>query len=516
MPWKHDGKIAMQFNWGAVNYDAVKIVYADNSHPYTADGDETNAINKVYYFPDGFDPANLNSSNLDDYLFWHRYWEEQPIVRQLANDTDGGYLLMKYETMSDVTVSSTSVFTTVNNDNGRRVYILDDNGILYAKSDATETKVADTTIHGLTAIKRTTIFSPAVTLKAEHTYWIQYYFEGMQNNPDAYYTEAGVTGTDYKKIALNNYSNYSPFTGDYILSDKTVEYDLTAEILALSAGEILKTKIGVYNPYNIGNAGTWIIRNSGNDAYNKTYKGIYVNTNSSDPNKTILDDVPNDNLFIVRKTAGSAPNTDFRVYLRKSGTIPDISYWDGSQGIQTAASLVNILINTCGDTNVNTDKGFKTNQYWNYGTNGDIIEWGVLYCNKNQCSVSMLTDTPLSQKPNRFIPGGLYFKNTNDAWGDESTNTPEIMIYLGDSAGNNQSWKRLQLNTTYTDINNNTYMAMEKVTIPDLYEDITNYCNLSQNKIIGTPSNVPTQIDISSTTYNDKRHYLEINGNEVF
>ena len=174
MTWKHDGKIAAQFPWRAVNYDAVKLVYADSTHPYTADGDESNAINKVYYFPDGLDPSTVTTANLSNYLIWHRYWEEQ---KKLLAGTQS--VCIEYvssgENAADLPLTAAAIYTADNESSTTVNFgIIHESGLVVYKAVADTIDYSVSPKYDLAGALRKIQSISNVTLKKGLKYYIQY------------------------------------------------------------------------------------------------------------------------------------------------------------------------------------------------------------------------------------------------------------------------------------------------------------------------------------------------------
>lgn len=217
MAWKHDGKIAAQFPWGAVNFDVVKIVYADSTHPYTANGDESNAINKVYYFPEGFDPSTVTTSNLSNYLIWHRYWEEQKIL--LAQNQD---VCIEFIPSQDIQLTSSTPIAIFSDssttDEDANFAIFHESGLVVAKTTGDTIDRNVTELYGLQGQKRFLTVA-GVTLKAGFKYYIQYTNKTGQKNstfqPAYFKDEAGNylawvhDAVQQKSVAnINSVENY--------------------------------------------------------------------------------------------------------------------------------------------------------------------------------------------------------------------------------------------------------------------------------------------------------------------
>lgn len=519
MAWKVDGKIGFLISnqgSGQAHWDTHRLLFQP---PGSTTQEE---IEKVYYLPASVCASLQNmteaerNTEIAKWLIWHRYWEEPPTQRTLVMDTSG-YVLIKYTpSQEDIVANTIGIFTTNNNTNGRCILILNENGILIGKS--TEENIENNeTLYGLTAAKRTMSFSTPFTFKVGRTYWIQYYFENCQSAPDAIFENE--TGTEYKQgndYNCSNLINYTPIDQDIAenivdLTSYTTVYELTEQAIQLSADTIFKTGIMVYMPYNIGNPGYFT---RGALYSSNSYDKIYVHTDNKIPTNSELKNINAGTIFIVRKSQSDQPSNDFGVYLRGAQDVVDTSYWTGAQGIENIGKYVDILMHTF-TSSVNDVKGFKVNQWYNW--NNVIIDWGANYENTGKCSISHLSTTPYTDKPQSsdLIIGGLYYKNTSTRWGDE-TDDKAVMIYLG-TDGNGENWKMLITDTEYTDINGDKWQAYKKFSDADLYEDITSKCNASQSApyIFHAYNGTVPEKDISGSSSNNKKFYLTINGNEV-
>ena len=512
MAWVHDGKIACQSQNGN-NFDVNKIIYIDSNHTYTQDGDESCSVNSVYYIPAGVTPTQ---SNLINYRIWHRYWQNEPVVRSLANDTNGGFLLIKYEAgLSDEAVSSISVFTSTNNDNGRCVFILDNDGILIGKSNATETKVADTTIHGLTAIKRTTTFSPTVTLKAGQIYWIQYYFENMDSDPDAYYTETGVVGAEYKKIALNNYSSNIPVdmsTMNYVgklFDSNTSHADIVSTILQLNQNDVFVPNKTSQWPIQGMTINNFYMRNG--NYLNKFAKQVDHTSFTDNKNQPTINEIKNMTAGKLIVVGYTEHDSDVVYVWEKTSTGVPSSITD--YNISTAEEIANwmVAMNVTGKACTFSGTGNWPHPYTPPDRNGSTI---YVRTSNGSIAFSSASDV-ITEVPSSPVQGRIYLKaNGADFPGSTQwTNGPTMVVYLG-----NNSWADLTiLDKEFTLSDSTKIQFFTKNTISTYATDVTSsvWADNSPN-IFSALNPQPTMIDISTTTFNDKRHYLEINGNEVF
>lgn len=543
MPWKHDGKIAMQFNWGAVNYDAVKIVYADNSHPYTADGDETNAINKVYYFPDGFNPATLTDSNLDDYLFWHRYWEEPPSELQLVRGTTG--VLIEYSPSANMTLNSFGIFedngdTTKTNDNFR---IFNEGGIQIAFLGTGTIISNEVEKYGLTGHIRTGNMG-SVPLQADKKYYFLFQTDSNQSSnaiPAMFYDEVGVTRQTYT---------------------------------AQSDSETTTADVSTWNNYITGNTSTDLINNflaaNQNDymtwTYNNTYSfvqnKIYLRSNNPCPTGNfigsvgglsnndyyrILETNPND-LFVWNGNNGMGVNnsTIYQTTNELSGTTSLGSLTADSEVIAADANTV-FIFNGNSQAGLNQSKIYKklvgaissysTSQnsegyklaemFMKNSTPGNtLIPLHTIYYQgqnkiwdrKDVGSVQISTMTPQddwSTLSSTVVNNGIYFLKQGatfpgiNLWENSVAQYIDGNFYKIDENNNNAH----NISAYYNILNlNNPIITTEYSTFTDTGKEIVTTVGSIQSMYSTTAQ---PQEAFLNTTFNDARYYLEINGNEV-
>lgn len=180
--WKYDGKIAGNFPWGAVNFDVKKIIFADSTHTYSQDGDETNAVNKIYYIPAGVIPTQ---ANLESFRIWYRYQ-----VNDLVSGTQN--VCIEYVPKDDVQLSSLAIFTN-DAESSKTVNfgIIHESGLVVYLS--TEDDVGDQiTKYNLSGYRRYKSSMSGITLKKGLKYYIQWtntnhtfkpaYFENTAGN----------------------------------------------------------------------------------------------------------------------------------------------------------------------------------------------------------------------------------------------------------------------------------------------------------------------------------------------
>ena len=539
MPWKHDGKIAMQFNWGAVNYDAVKIVYADNSHPYTADGDETNAINKVYYFPDGFNPATLTDSNLDDYLFWHRYWEEPPSEHQLIRGTTGA--LIEFIPSANMTLNSFGIFedngdTTKTNDNFR---IFNEAGIQIAYLGTGTIISNEIEKYGLTGHIRTGNMG-SIPLEADKKYYFLFQSDSFNSSnaiPAKFNNEIGViretynaqsdtqTAT-YNLTGLNNNLGFiggttaiSKFitanSGDYMTwntndSDASIYSRFNANTLYVRSDNLT----GLTGDF-IGKIGTGTIYESvlevdnGNMFAWKGYNNhlsndmLYEKNNVLDSTKYIA------NVDNISKVLSANINSNF-VYRPAN-----------YDGILNIGSIYKKNFNSVGTFNTSRqnddafaelllNSGFSAHGNEIFTTTG-FCGWGYnsLLTRTNIGSVQFTTLTPINVTAvTNKVDDGLYY--LSGTWSDP-INVRGVYYYEQSS----DSFKLL-FNANYgADLNNVTRFVTSATIASHCTEyNVTAVVNeLNPNLMMLASAYV--QPEFTQTTYNDTRYYLEINSNEV-
>lgn len=513
MPWVVKGKIAGHFPGRSnPNLDVAAIGFIPAGNNQSAS--DIKNIKAVYFVPAGTDPSSITQNNLNDYLVWIRYWEESS-VRLLAEDT-GHYVLMKYSpTISDITVSSIGILTKGTGTNGRCVYILDENGILIGKSTGNEAKVEDTTIHGYTAIKRTTTFDTSITLKVGKDYWIQYYFEGCQNSPDAYYLNE--QGTEYKNIALNNYSSATPvdmsnmsFAGK-LFDSNTKHADIVATILQLNEDDVFLPNKGSNWPIQGMTANNFYKRNS--SYINKFAKQVNhdaMSSNKNYPTMSELLDMNSGKLIVIGYTENNADMVC--VWERSSETIPSsITNYQIYLGDDIADWMVamNVANKTCTFTKGSGDSD------WMYPYSTPTRDGATMYIRTSVGSLAFSShNDALNTVPDSPVIGRIYLKANGASFPGTTqwTNGPLMVIYLG-----NNNWADFnQIEKVYTLSDNTTIQYFTKNTISSYAVDVTSSVWADNNPNIFTRLNPqPTLIDITQTQSDYIKHYLEINGNEV-
>jgi hypothetical protein len=510
MPWNIRGKIACHYPArGNPNLDVMAIGFVPAGSNQSAN--DIKNIKAVYFIPAGIDPSTVTVNNLHDYLVWERYWEE-PSQRLLAEDT-GHYVLMKYSPSSDITVSSIGILTKGTGTNGRCVYVLDENGILIGKSTGNEATVEDTTIHGYTAIKRTTTFDTSIPLKAGKDYWIQYYFENCQNSPDAYYLNE--TGTEYKNLSLNNYSSATPvdmstmsFVGKLFDSNSTCA-DIIATILQLDNGDVFLPNKGTNWPIQGMTANNFYERNS--NYINKFAKQVdhdSMSSNKNYPTMSELSDMDEDELIVIGYTENNADRVS--VWERTDASIPSsVTNYQINLADDIADWMVamNVANKTCTFTRGSSD--------WDYAYATPTTDGSTMYVRTANGSIAFSShNDEIDTVPDSPVMGRVYLKKRGASFPGTTqwTMGSMMVIYLG-----NNNWADFnQIDKVYTLSDNTTIQYFTKNTISTFAEDITSSVWADNNPHIFTRLNPqPTLIDITQTQSDYIKHYLEINGNEV-
>lgn len=508
MSWVVKGKIAGHFpNRGQPNLDVAAIGFVPAGSNQSAN--DIKNIKAVYFVPAGIDPASITQNNLNDYLVWIRYWEAG---RFLAEDT-GHYVLMKYRPTSDETVSSIGILTKGTGTNGRCVYILDENGILIGKSTGNETITADTTIHGYTATKRTTAFDTSVTLKAGKDYWIQYYFENCDASPDAYYLNE--QGTEYKNIALNNYSQATPvdisslnYIGK-IFDSNTNQADIVVTILQLNQNDIFVPNKSSQWPISGMTANNFYIRNG--NYLNKYAKKVDHTSFTNNKNKPTVDEIKNmttGKLIVVGYTEGN--NEIVYVWERTSTGIPSsVTNYQiyAADDIANWMVEMNVTNKACTFTRGSND--------WDYAYTTPTQDGSTMYKRTSKGAINFSSSADIiSEVPASPIPGNIYLKarGANFPGTTQWSMGSMMVIYLG-----NNTWSDFnQIDKEYTLSDDSKIQYFIKNDINTFATDITSSVWADNNPGLFTSmSPQPTLIDITQTQSDYIKHYLEINGNEV-
>lgn len=506
MPWVVKGKIAGHFpgrNNPNLDVAAIGFIPAGNNQSAS----DIKNIKAVYFVPAGTDPSSITQNNLNNYLVWIRYWEESS-VRLLAEDT-GHFVLMKYSPTSDKTVSTIGILTKGTGTNGRCVYILDENGILIGKSTGNEAKVEDTTIHGYTAIKRTTTFDTSITLKAGKDYWIQYYFENCDASPDAYYLNE--QGTEYKNLALNNYSSATPvdmssmnYIGELFQSN-TQMADIVATILQLNQGDVFRPRRSSEWPIGGMTINYFYERNS--SYLNKTVTQVDHSTlpsNKDKPRNSELTGMSAGDLLVIGYD--NSGNGMVYVWERTDVTLPsNITDY----AISTKSEIVNWMVTANVTGNGNTFS--VSNWDWPYAvpaTDGSIY----VRTAKGSIKFSSSSDV-LNTPPSSPVIGALYLKANGAEFPGVEQYRGDVMVYYDGNQWKEFATESNSIDTEYIMADGTTKIKyFNKLSSSSFATEITSSVFPG---IITQLNPQPTLIDITQTQSDYIKHYLEINGNEV-
>lgn len=435
-------------------------------------------------------------------------WEKEAALRKLVQGS-GYYVMQKYEPGStDVTATTIGIFTTRNATSGRCLFILDDNGFLVGKS--TDESIVSMELYGLEGYKRTMTFSPSFTFKAGKTYWLQYYYDGNSSAPDSYYENE--QGLDYKNLSCNTHQSDTPvdmssvnYIGELFQSN-TQMADIVATVLELDQGEVFRPRRSSEYPVGGMTINRFYERNS--NYLNKTVTQVDHSTLPSDKDKPRNSELvgmsAGDLLVIGYDNSG---NGMVYVWERTSVILP-ATITDYS--ISTKAEIANWMVaaNVAGNGNT-----FSTGQWaWPYtapATDGSI------YVRTNQGSVKFSSASDaLDAPPASPVIGALYLKAGGAVFpGVESWQDDMIVFYDGNQ-WNMFSSDNVSIDNEYTMADGTTKIKyFDKLNSSSFATDITSSVFPG---IITELNPQPTIIDISSQTLNDKRHYLEIDGREVF
>jgi len=513
MTWKIKGKIGCQFPERTglnPNFDVTQIFYSE-------DGVEANVkhIERVYFLPpsaaaniDSMSTTDLKKSELERWLVWQRYWESAPVVRQLAQGS-GYYVMQKYEPgLSDVTATTISVFTTRNATSNRCLFILDDNGILVGKSN--DETITSMELHGLEGYKRTMTFSPSFTFRAGKTYWLQYYYDGNSSAPDAYYTNE--QGLDYKNLSCNGHQSDTPvdtssmnYIGELFQSN-TQMADIMVGILQLNQGDVFKPRRNSEYPIQGMTINRFYERNS--NYLNKTITQVDHSSLPSDKDKPRNSELASMNagdlLVIGYDNSG---NGMVYVYERSAISIPS-EITDYSQ-VQSYSSIANWMV----EMNVTGKACTFSSGNWNWPYANPSTDGSIYKRTSNGNLKFSSANDKITSAPASPVVGNIYYKDTNLALPGVEQYRGDLMVFYD----GNQYQELLEIDKEYTLADQTKIKFFEKIASSDLATNITSTIWPSNNPQMITALNPqPTMIDISSQTLNDKRHYLEINGNEVF
>ena len=435
-------------------------------------------------------------------------WEKVPSLRQLAQGS-GYYVMQKYEPGStDVTATTISIFTTRNTTDDRCLFILDDNGFLVGKS--TEEAIVSMELHGLEGYKRTMTFSPSFTFKAGKTYWLQYYYNGNSSAPDAYYTNE--QGLDYKNLSCNTHQSDTPvdmslvnYIGELFQSN-TQMADIVATVLQLNQGEVFRPRRSSEYPIGGMTINYFYERNS--NYLNKTVTQVdhsQLQTDKDKPRNSELASMSAGDLLVIGYD--NSGNGMVYVWERTNTPMPS-SITDYSLG--NAAAIVNWMVTA---NVVNSGSTFSTGWNWPYGS---VSTDGSVYVRTSQGSVKFSSaDDKLTTPPSSPVIGAIYLKADGaDFPGVTQYKGSDVMVYYDGNQWKEFATESNSIDTEYTMADGTTkFKYFNKINSSSFATDITSSVFPG---IITQLNPQPTLIDISSQTLNDKRHYLEIDGREVF
>lgn len=501
MTWKIKGKIGCHFPERTglnPNFDTTQIFYSD-------DGVEANVkqIERVYYLPasaaaniDSMSTTDLKKAELERWLVWQRYWEAAPVVRQLAQGSNY-YVMQKYEPgVTDVTATKISIFTTRNATDNRCLFILDDNGILVGKSN--DESIVSMELHGLTGYKRTMTFSPSFTFKAGKTYWLQYYYDGNSSAPDAYYENE--QGLDYKNLSCNGHQSdavvdLSTYTNKGTTSGNS-DWLMIDEMLSGSTNDFYKTSVQSNYPVGLNNQiGEFWYRTNADSG--STYKGIIHHQSDSNKPAAAETDAYSTHEYVMVKDDSTTQGEHFKFYKRNSAVVPSGTLYVEEYLAQESFLPTLLLQHNQANTKFEFTGGPAQYNYGFYGYASHALN-NYMYITKNNLNIkySDMSDAVTAQPANP-VENDVYLK-TGSNWtvGSEEA-WQKILVYY-----KNGNWHNFSL--TNGDLFTEVGSLWDQVS----YSDIASY--------VGKMNPQPTMIDISSQTLNDKRHYLEIDGREVF
>jgi len=541
MAWKHDGKIAAQFPWGAVNYDVVKIVYADGTHPYTADGDESNAINKVYYFPDGLDPSTVTTANLSNYLIWHRYWEEQ---KKLLAGTQS--VCIEYvssgENAADLPLTAAAIYTADDEQSTTVNFgIIHESGLVVYKAVADTIDYSVSPKYDLAGALRKIQSISNVTLKKGLKYYIHYTNTNNTFKP-AYFENTSGCYVDWTHSTLQNKS-----VADINSVDKYLGVVTDATVwLAANENDFMISEIG---QGGLNNSDAYIRNNVCNDA-------VIIGQNqqtlpASEKDKLLKLNVGDGFMYIgnnYTETSQQAVLENQKIY-SKNSTLDNTKY----KGIKT--SLEDLL----------TDLSKNDYAIYSGNTVASVIQDNHIYKKKADLDVDddytpsgddnaitrQIIKLSYNANGNKHIAvngswlyadrtGNVYqlksgytydFNNDNGyAAGNITTATTDCIYYISQDGycpltGNHQNagmycWNGSSFVSMNYDYNNVTpYFNI--TTIVDAVEEI--YINGAVTLVGQLSDLAKTHYDgnyisntiRSQTVQSDKKFYLELNGREV-
>lgn len=423
-------------------------------------------------------------------------WEKEAALRQLVQGS-GYYVMQKYEPGStDVTATTIGIFTTRNATSGRCLFILDNDGILVGKS--TDESITSMELHGLEGYKRTMTFSPSFTFKAGKTYWLQYYYDDNSSAPDSYYENE--QGLDYKNVSCNGHQS------DAVVDLSTYTYKGTTsgnsdwlmidEMLSGSTNDFYKTSVQSNYPVSLNNqiGECWYRTNADSGC---TYKGIIHHQSDSDKPTSEETTAYSANNYVMVKNDSTTEGLHFKFFERNSTVVPSGTLYVEEYLAQESFLPTLLLQHNQASTKFEFTGNAAQYNYNFYGYASHALD-NYMYITKNNLNIkySDMSDTVTAQPANP-AENDVYLK-TGSNWtvGSEEA-WQKILVYY-----KNGNWHNFSL--TNGDLFTEAGSLWDQIS----YSDIASYVRKMNPQ--------PTIIDISSQTLNDKRHYLEIDGREVF
>lgn len=420
-------------------------------------------VQRVYWCPDGVEAK----------LVW-------PVRTLIAGDK---LVAIEYVPSVDTTVQSIEIFTTSNqgNNNKARVKILHESGLYIAAFDSDNGPDAATK-YGLAGYARY-VNNQNVVLKAGKKYYIVYQHDDDSPGEDAFWPayfdgENGnykVYSNNRDTVTTTDITNFRTYLGE--LNDLADVFNAIENDFFIWTGSSSQLDNDLFVRSNKGN---------GTD-----YKGeLGVNTGDIQ-----AEDIA---IFVAMKV-----NDSFRFmpqngpifsgkYAYKSSNTPSNVTDYGSKNT-AALRLANLLKDIKSYTTALCTSGPSG---WEYGWNpSDII--GHVFKMQSGYTSQISSLTPIDTLPTDPINGGFYFIKGGTISGDNDDN---VYYYNG-------SWQRVYDYTTLSSMIDNSG------TYGDYMTEIGSNSDLAKQKISG--EDVITSTLRSATTYNNRKYYLKINGNEV-
>ena len=435
-------------------------------------------------------------------------WEKEHLLRKLVQGS-GYYVMQKYEPgLTDVTATTISIFTTINSTSNRCLFILDDNGFLVGKS--TDESIVSMELYGLEGYKRTMTFSPSFTFKAGKTYWIQYYYDNNNTAPDSYYENE--QGLDYKNLSCNTHQSDTPvdmssvnYIGELFQSN-TQMADIVMTVLQLNQGEVFRPRRSSEYPIGGMTINHFYERNS--NYLNKTVTQVDHSSLPSDKDKPRNSELASmsagDLLVIGYDNSG---NGMVYVWERTDVNIPATVT---NYSISTKAEIADWMVaaNVAGNGNT------FSNSNWAWPYTAPATD-GSIYVRTNQGNVKFSSSSDaLDAPPASPVIGALYLKAGGAVFPGVESWQDEMIVFYDGNQWRMFSSDNVSIDNEYTMADGTTKIKyFNKLNSSSFATDITSSVFPG---IITELNPQPTMIDISSQTLNDKRHYLAINGIEVF